>query len=592
VLVVLLVAAGLVGSAAPGGADGSEAPNAPAGFRQLSLGSDRHACAVTTLDEVRCWGRNSSGQLGYGDTADRGDAAGEMGSNLPAVDLGTGRTATAVAAGAAHTCALLDDGHVKCWGSNTKGQLGLGDTATRGDEADEMGDELPAVDLGPGRTAVAVAAGGEHTCALLDDDTVKCWGEGSRGRLGLGDTADLGDEADEMGDDLPAVDLGTSPAVALTAGGDFTCALLANGRVKCWGANGGTLGLGDTADRGDGPGEMGADLPSVDLGTGRTALAITAGNPFVCALLDDHRVKCWGDGDSGRLGQGSTAIIGNGPDEMGDDLPAVDLGTGRTADAVTAGGTFACALLDNHGVKCWGLNTSGQLGQGDTTTRGEAPGQLGNSLPVVSLGGGVDVVTAGGSFACVVRADGGRRCWGSNDFGQLGVGDTARRGDGPGEMGDALPVVDLGEGPPPASCDGRSVTVDLNEAEVPTAGADVILGTAGPDTINALGGADRICSGGGIDTVNGGAGADRVFGQGGNDRLTGGTQNDTLNGGAGADRVTGQAGDDTLNGDAGADALVGSTGRDRLNGGPQRDTCNGGPQVDSQSGCEVRSTIP
>ena len=114
---------------------------------------------------VKCWGQGNYGQLGYGDTQSRGVGAGEMGANLPSVDLGSGRSAKFIAAGGDHTCALLDDGGVKCWGYNNNGQLGYGDTQSRGDGADEMGDSLPTVDLGSGRSAKFIAAGGYHACA-------------------------------------------------------------------------------------------------------------------------------------------------------------------------------------------------------------------------------------------------------------------------------------------------------------------------------------------------------------------------------------------------------------------------------------------
>ncbi len=225
-----------------------------------------HTCALRA-GTVKCWGYNGSGQLGLGDTADRGDGPGEMGVNLPAVDLGPGRTATAITAGEVHTCALLDDATIKCWGANGFGQLGLGDTETRGDGPGEMGVNLPAVDLGPGRTATAITAGGAHTCARLDDATVKCWGWNGFGQLGLGDTADRGDGPGEMGANLPVVDLGPGrTATAVTAGYTHTCALLDDATIKCWGANyAGQLGLGDTANRGDQSGEMGVNLPAVDI---------------------------------------------------------------------------------------------------------------------------------------------------------------------------------------------------------------------------------------------------------------------------------------------------------------------------------------
>jgi alpha-tubulin suppressor-like RCC1 family protein len=128
------------------------------------------------------------------------------------VDLGTGRTALALEASYLHTCALLDDGSVKCWGSNDGGRLGLGDLASRGDNPGEMGDALPAVNLGTGRTALALAVGQGHTCALLDDTVgVKCWGSNDAGQLGLGDTTRRGDDPGEMGDALPFVSLLGSP---------------------------------------------------------------------------------------------------------------------------------------------------------------------------------------------------------------------------------------------------------------------------------------------------------------------------------------------------------------------------------------------
>jgi hypothetical protein len=128
-----------------------------------------------------------------------------MGNNLPAVNLGTRRKAKAITAGTLHTCAILDNNTVKCWGLNGDGGLGYGDTNHRGDEPNEMGDNLPAVDLGTGRNAKAIAAGGGHTCALLDNNTVKCWGRSNAGQLGYGDTNDRGDAAGEMGDNLHQV---------------------------------------------------------------------------------------------------------------------------------------------------------------------------------------------------------------------------------------------------------------------------------------------------------------------------------------------------------------------------------------------------
>ncbi|MBL8775897.1 MAG: carboxypeptidase regulatory-like domain-containing protein [Acidimicrobiales bacterium] len=309
----LLVATALVavlvvpGPASPAVADGNETPDAAPASRSISTGYG-HSCAIFSTGVVRCWGANGVGQLGNGATGSQGTVPEQMHLGLPDTALGTGRTATAITAGGNHTCALLDDGTVKCWGLNDKGQLGLGDTANRGDGPGEMGDTLPTIALGTGRTATAITAGALHTCAILDTQAVRCWGESLHGRLGLGDTEDRGDEPGEMGDLLPSVALGAGrTATAITAGGNHTCALLDDDHVKCWGLNNvSQLGI-PGVYRGDQPGEMGDALPPLNLGSAHTVDAVTAGEFHSCALLDDGAVKCWGDNNSGELGVGDAA---------------------------------------------------------------------------------------------------------------------------------------------------------------------------------------------------------------------------------------------------------------------------------------------
>ena len=173
------------------GGDGCSSTCTNEPIQALSAGTDCE-CAITSIGAVKCWGRNDTGQLGLGDTNCRGDVPNEMGANLPAVSLGTGKTATAIASHGgvvtpgSTTCVILDDGSVKCWGRNDLGQLGLGDTQYRGDGTGEMGDSLPTVSLGAGRTAVAISVGGGHVCTVLDDANVKCWGDNSYGQLGIG----------------------------------------------------------------------------------------------------------------------------------------------------------------------------------------------------------------------------------------------------------------------------------------------------------------------------------------------------------------------------------------------------------------------
>ncbi|MEM8620186.1 MAG: hypothetical protein AAGF73_10725 [Actinomycetota bacterium] len=449
-LASVALVAGLLAVLAPTGSSPvSAAPGVSPGgdWSDVAVGVD-HVCARSAKGEVRCWGWGTFGQLGTGNAIDLGDAPGEMGDNLPTVDLGTGRTATAIAAGNIHTCAILDDGSVKCWGDNLNGQLGVGNTFNLGDDANEMGDNLPTIDLGTGRTATAITAGLAHTCALLDDGGVKCWGANLIGQLGQGDTIARGDNADELGDNLPSIDFGVGrTAVGISAGTSHTCALLDNGLVKCWGSNGsGQLGLGDTVVRGDGAGEMGDSLPAVALGTGRSATSISAGANFACALLDDKSVKCWGSGSVGQLGYGNMISRGDNAGEMGDNLATVDFGGGRGVVTLDAGGAHACVRLEDQDFKCWGFNSSGQLLLEDVGNRGILPGQMGDNLHAADFGNGRFVTAAGigSATSCVVLDDNSLRCWGANTKGQLGRGNTMHYGDFAGENGQNLASINLG----------------------------------------------------------------------------------------------------------------------------------------------------
>lgn len=446
----VVAASGFMGClAAPTDSVASDSVDTLVSSAQVATGLT-HSCAILNDGSVKCWGYNGQGQLGLGDYLDRGDGPNEMGANLPVVDLGTGKTAVRLAAGWTHTCALLNDASIKCWGSNYYGQLGLGYcpglARNRGDGPNEMGNNLPAVDLGDGKTAVQIVANYNHTCAILNDGSVKCWGHNNQGQLGLGDRESRGDETGETGDGLPAVDLGTgNTAVQLAAGYSHTCAILNDASVKCWGVNAyGQLGIGDTQARGDGPGEMGDSLPAVDLGTGNTAVRLTLGSDHTCALLSDGSAKCWGYNYYGSLGTGDVQTRGNQPNEMGDNLPLIDLGIGSTAVQLVAGRYHTCAVLNDGSAKCWGFNNQGQLGLGDMQWRGNRPDQMGDNLPAVDLGAGETAVQlAPGQLHTCAVLNTSVKCWGFNDRGQLGLGDKQTRGDGPNEMGNNLPAVSL-----------------------------------------------------------------------------------------------------------------------------------------------------
>jgi VCBS repeat-containing protein len=395
----------------------------------LALGTS-HTCALVSGGGVKCWGLGSQGALGYGNTTTIGDN--ETPGSVGLVNLGAGRTATAIASGGQHTCALLDDGTVRCWGVNTHGALGYGNTATIGDN------ETPAaagpVNLGPGRTATAITAGGdsthgEFTCAILDDGTVRCWGQGGFYELGNGSFNTIGD--DETPNTAPAVTFGSSAAVAIRSGMGQTCVLLTDSTTRCWGwTEFGQAGYGTTT-------AVTTPGPGVNLGSGRTGVGLGSGLEHTCARLDNGDVRCWGHNLNGQLGYGNTTDIGD--NETPNAAGPVSLGTGRSATWLSGSSVanHTCAVLDDGNVRCWGLNTSGQLGYGNTTQIGD--NELPSTAGPVDLGLGRSAVTvmAGSAHTCAELDNGRITCWGAAASGQLGYGNTTPIGDNeaPGSVG-------------------------------------------------------------------------------------------------------------------------------------------------------------
>jgi alpha-tubulin suppressor-like RCC1 family protein len=295
--------------------------------------------------------------------------------------------AIAVAAGGYHTCALLADGSVRCWGLNSDGQLGDGTSQIL---------RLTPVAVSGMSTATAIAAGGYHSCALLADGSVRCWGLNFDGQLGDGTRSDRSTAVKVVG-------IGT--AVAITAGSSHTCALLADGSVRCWGLN-------YFGQLGDGAGTYRSSTPVQAYGI-TTAVAVAAGGAFghTCAVLADHTARCWGWNFDGELGDGTT---------IDSPTPVTVTGIG-TAIAIAAGGSHSCALLADGTARCWGDNHHGQLGD-------EESDLFEHPLPV-EVDAIATATAAGGPWGhtCAVLADGSARCWGFNDSGQLGDGTTTDR---------------------------------------------------------------------------------------------------------------------------------------------------------------------
>ncbi len=398
------------------------------GVAALNAG-DLHTCALTTAGGVKCWGRNSEGELGDGTIADK---------SSPVDVIGLGSGVTALSAGGLHTCALIQGaGGVKCWGLNRNGQLGDGMTADKSTPVDVVG-------LTSG--VAAISAGGSHTCALTTAGGAKCWGSSDYGQLGDGTNASKTTPTDVIGL--------RSGSATLSAGGNHTCALTTAGGVKCWGRNSeGQLGDGTIADK----------ATAVDVaGLASGVASLSAGSGHTCALTKTGGVKCWGHNYTGQLGDGTTADKAT---------PADVVGLASGVAAISAGGNHTCALTTDGGAKCWGANYVGQLGDSTwgnrlvpvdvaglgskvaslsagfdhtcaLTTAGGVKcwgdndyGQLGNgtiadkSMPVdvVGLASGVAAISAGGSHTCALMAEGGVRCWGDNDYGQLGDATTTNK---------------------------------------------------------------------------------------------------------------------------------------------------------------------
>jgi alpha-tubulin suppressor-like RCC1 family protein len=351
------------------------APAAPVGIAYALASGDYHVCALTTSG-VKCWGNNGSGDLGNGTTAR---------AATPVAVIGLAGAATALSAGLDDTCAVTRNGAPECWGYNGNGQLGNGTT---------VNSVTPAPVVGLTAGVKAIASGQYHTCAVTLAGAVECWGDNTFGELGDGTT---------VGSATPVAVGGlTTGAVAITAGRDDTCALMAAGTVECWGND--YFGqLGDATTR-DSP------VPVAVTGLSGPVTAISAGDYHTCALTRAGAVECWGYNYSGELGDGA---------RKNRSTPVAVIGLNKGVTEISAGLYHTCARLTSGAVRCWGYNYYGQLGDGTTANR---------SRPVRVRGlTRVTSVVAGGYHTCALRRGGTVGCWGDNGFGELGDGTTRNR---------------------------------------------------------------------------------------------------------------------------------------------------------------------
>ena len=306
-------------------------------------GGGYHTCARFPNGTLQCWGLNdgdpNTGARGGGQLGN--PATGDL-SPTPVPVTGI-TTATAVTAGGFHTCALLPNGTVQCWGQNDQGQLGNGTT----DPAPPTVAPRNATPVAVSgiNNAIAVSAGGWHTCALLQDGTVRCWGRNDFGQIG--DGSQTARPPTPNFNPTPVTVRGITTAVALKSGIFHACVLLRDGRMQCWGWN-------DFQQLGD-PASINYSSVPVTV-PGITPAALAPGAEHTCVLLQDGRVNCWGDTQYGQSGNGSRTGIFAPPT-----APVTGI---TTATAATSGAEHSCALLPGGRVQCWGRGLFGRLGDG------------------------------------------------------------------------------------------------------------------------------------------------------------------------------------------------------------------------------------
>jgi alpha-tubulin suppressor-like RCC1 family protein len=302
------------------------------------------SCALLTGGTVKCWGFNGSGELGNGTTAD---------SSTPVTVTGISGV-SAIEVGFLHSCAVLLAGAVDCWGFNGSGELGDG-TITGPQSCSGNPCSTVPVAVSGLSGVTGIAAGDDHSCAVVAAGAVDCWGGNTRGQLGNGTTT---------GSSVPVAVSGLSGATSVATGAQHACALLAGGAIACWGVNDdGELGNGSTVS---------STTPVAVSGlVGATAVAV--GGYHACALVSGGAIDCWGYNLSGELGNG--AYIGNFTYMRSTTPVSVIAMTGATT--LDSGGDHSCAVRSGNALDCWGYNAYGELGDGTSTS---------SSTPVVVSG--------------------------------------------------------------------------------------------------------------------------------------------------------------------------------------------------------------
>ncbi len=351
------------------------------------------------------WGLNSAGQLGDGTYVQRN-------APIPTVLTGglAGRSVVKQAAGQSHSLALCSDGTLVAWGFDDHGQLGRGGTGFQPAPVAVTTAGTPLA----GKTVVNVAAGASHSLALCSDGTLVTWGNNSFGQLGDNTTID---RSLPVAVKVTGTALAGKSVVGIAAGYLFSLALCSDGTVAAWGYNAnGQLGNGTGSQS-----NIAVPVSTAGVLAGKAVVSLSSNVNHTLALCADGTVVSWGFNFAGELGDGTTT---NRFTPVGVTTAGTVL-SGRTVVALAAGEHHSLALCSDGTLASWGQNSSGQLGDGSTSDHALAAAVVGSGSALA--GRTVVAIAAGTSHSVALCSDGTLVAWGKNVNGELGDGTTTQR---------------------------------------------------------------------------------------------------------------------------------------------------------------------